>query len=108
MEVLNATYLVISGNLLKHFLTIILNNGQHYASKRAMQTLFPDGLANQYQEWPATDIDPSLDYIGLAKALDCHGIKITNLKKINAVFNEAKDYLKKNIPVVIDVQIPKK
>ena len=90
------------------FITIILNNGQHYASKRAMQTLFPNGLANQHQEWPATDIDPSLDYIELAKALGCHGIKITNLKKIYAVFNEAKDYLKKNIPVVIDVQIPKK
>ncbi len=73
-----------------------------------MQTLFPDGLANQYQEWPATDIDPSLDYIELAKALGCQGIKITNLKKVNTVFNEAKDYLKKNIPVVIDVQIPKK
>ena len=90
------------------FITIILNNGQHYASKRAMQTLFPDGLANQYQEWPATDIDPSLDYIELAKALGCQGIKITNLKKVNTVFNEAIDYLKKNIPVVIDVQIPKK
>ena len=90
------------------FITIILNNGQHYASKRAMQTLFPDGIANKQQEWPATDIEPRLEYTELAKAIGCHGIKIANLQEINSIFTEAKKYLKKNIPVVLDVRIPKK
>ncbi|MBR73419.1 MAG: hypothetical protein CL872_00540, partial [Dehalococcoidaceae bacterium] len=90
------------------FITLILNNGQHYASKRAMQTLFPHGSANKAEEWPATDIEPRLEYTELAKAIGCHGIKITNSQDIIAAFNEAKTYLKRKIPVVLDVQIPKK
>ena len=90
------------------FITLILNNGQHYASKRAMQTLFPHGSANKAEEWPATDIEPRLEYTELAKAIGCHGIKITNSQDIIPAFNEAKTYLKRKIPVVLDVQIPKK
>jgi acetolactate synthase-1/2/3 large subunit len=90
------------------FLTIILNNRQHFASKRAIQALFPRGVANEKQNWPATNIEPSPDYSALAIALDCHGIKITELQEIKSSFIEAKKYLNNGIPVVIDVQILKK
>lgn len=57
-------------------MTIIMNNSQWWAVRRATVGMYPDGLASKANSLPVVDLTPSPDYEKITEAFGGHGERV--------------------------------
>jgi acetolactate synthase I/II/III large subunit len=89
------------------FVTLILNNHSYYASKRPVQTLYPEGAAALADDFPEADLSPELDYVTLARACGGDGRVVSAPDEVGEALRWAFGLAADGCCVVLDVRLPR-
>ncbi|HWG03618.1 MAG TPA: thiamine pyrophosphate-dependent enzyme, partial [Beijerinckiaceae bacterium] len=84
-------------------LTMILNNAQWGAVRRATTAMYPDGLAAKANSLPIVDLTPSPAYEKIIEAFDGVGEKVEEPGKLVAAIGRALDKVATGTPVTLNV-----
>ncbi len=85
-------------------LTVILNNRQWGAVRRATLSLYGDGAAAQSNDPPLTRLDPSPDYEKIVEASGGWGAKVARQEDLLPAIEEGLDAIaRQRVPAVINV-----
>lgn len=87
------------------FLTVIFNNSMHFATKRALQTWFPDGSSKRTGRWTGIDITPSPEYALLAQACRAYGERVDLPDQLIEALQRGIERIRDGQCAVIDVRI---
>lgn len=85
------------------FLTIIVNNRMHNASRNSMKAGYPDSVAWQNKNWVGMEIDPPPDYATLATASRAAGFTVHKPSELRAVLDRAIAEVEGGRAAVVDV-----
>ena len=72
-------------------LTIVMNNAQWFAVRRATVSMFPDGLASRANSLPIVDLSPSADYEKITQAFGGYGERVGDPAKLIPAMERALD-----------------
>ena len=89
------------------FVTVILNNHSYYASKRPVQSLYPDGAAAGADDFPEADLSPEPDYALLARACGGDGRVVETPGDAGDALRWALGRAAEGVCVVLDVRLPR-
>ena len=89
------------------FVTVILNNHSYYASKRPVQTLYPEGAAALGDDFPEADLTPELDYVTLARACGGDGRVVESPAEVGEALRWGLRLASDGCSVVLDVRLPR-
>ncbi|HXM55056.1 MAG TPA: thiamine pyrophosphate-dependent enzyme, partial [Candidatus Dormibacteraeota bacterium] len=89
------------------FVTVILNNHAYHASKRPVQTLYPDGAAVRSGDFPETELTPETDYALLARACGGDGRAVDSPGDLGDALRWALGEAKHGRCVVLDARLPR-
>ncbi len=70
-------------------LTMVLNNSQWYAVRRATMSMYPDGLAAKQNSLPIVDLSPSPDFEKVAESCGGYGERVENPAKLIGAMERA-------------------
>ncbi len=87
------------------FLTIILNNQMHFATKRSWLMHYPKGHGNQLDQFVGTDLQPSPDFAHLANACHAYGKTVTCPEELPDAIQRALEAVRGGQAAVLDVRI---
>ena len=87
------------------FLTIILNNQMHFATKRSWLMHYPQGHARQLDRFVGTDLQPSPDFAHLARACHAYGKTVINPEELPDAIQRALETVRGGQAAVLDVRI---
>lgn len=87
------------------FLTVILNNQMHFATKRSWLMHYPDGTAKQADRFPGVDLSPSPDFAMLARACHAWGECVEDPQALPDALRRALDAVAGGQAAVLDVRI---
>ncbi len=88
------------------FVTVILDNGAYLASRRPVETLFPEGAARRANSFPETRLGGSLDYAALARACGGEGLVVGHPDQIGDALRTALAATAQGRCAVIDARLP--
>lgn len=89
------------------FLTVVLNNGGYFASKRPVLELYPDGASAAADRFPETEIDAPPDLVGIARACGGDGSLVSAPGEMAAAVDRGLAALRAGRCAVIDVRLPR-
>ena len=89
------------------FVTVILNNSRYAASQTPVERLFPDGTAAARRDFAETDLDPPVDYAGVARACGAEGIQVKSHEGVHDAVRQSLKRLDEGVSTVIDLVLPK-
>jgi acetolactate synthase I/II/III large subunit len=89
------------------FATVILNNRSYYASKRPVQTLYPDGAAAAGDDFPETALAPDPDYARLAEACGGAGRAVEGPGDLGDAVRWALAEVRHGRCAVLDARLPR-
>ncbi len=84
-------------------ITMVMNNSQWWAVRRATVGMYPDGLASKANSLPIVDLTPSPDYEKIAEAFGGHGERVEDPDKLPAALERAYKKVSDGIPVTLNV-----
>jgi acetolactate synthase-1/2/3 large subunit len=84
-------------------LTMILNNSQWGAVRRAAVAMYPQGLAAKANSLPLVDLTPSPAYEKISEAFGGTGERVEDPQKLVAAVDRALDKVAAGIPVTLNV-----
>jgi len=83
-------------------LTIICNNSEWFAVRRATTTMYPEGRAAKSNILPAVNLTPSPNYEKVVSAVDGHGEKVENPEDLPGAIERALKAMENGDPAVIN------
>jgi acetolactate synthase I/II/III large subunit len=84
-------------------LTMIMNNSQWFAVRRATVSMYPDGLASKANSLPIVDLSPSPDYHKLADAFGGYGEKVEDPAKLKGAIGRALEQVAQGRQAILNV-----
>jgi acetolactate synthase-1/2/3 large subunit len=87
------------------FLTVILNNQMHFATKRSWLMHYPEGTAKQTNRFPGVDLSPSPDFARLAQSCHAYGEQVDDPKALPEALNRGLEAVAAGQAAVLDVRI---
>jgi len=72
-------------------LTMVMNNSQWFAVRRATTAMYPDGLASKANSLPIVDLSPSADYEKITEAFGGYGARVDDPTKLIPALEKALD-----------------
>lgn len=84
-------------------LTMIMNNSQWYAVRRATTGMYPDGLAAKANSLPIVDLAPSPDYEKIAESCGGYGERLEDPDKVIPALERAFKKLSDGVQVSLNV-----
>lgn len=88
------------------FVTVILDNGAYLASRRPVETLFPEGAARRGNSFPETRLGGALDYAALARACGGEGLVVERPDQMAAALERAIASTREGRCAVVDARLP--
>ncbi|MBT7268321.1 MAG: thiamine pyrophosphate-requiring protein [Rhodospirillaceae bacterium] len=85
-------------------LTIVMNNSQWFAVRRATNTMYPDGKAAKANEMPLTDLNPSPNFAKTMEACGGYGEEIIDPDKLEEAIQRGLEKVRAGIPVLLNVR----
>lgn len=89
------------------FVTVILNNGSYYASKRPVLSLYPGGAAAAAGDFPETELSPTIDYTLLARACGGDGRAVEAPADLGDALRWALGEADHGRCIVLDARLPR-
>jgi len=89
------------------FVAVVLNNRSYYASKRPVQSLYPEGAAVAANDFPETELTPETDYALLARACGGEGRRVDAPADLPDALRWAVTESSHGRCVVIDARLPR-
>ncbi|MGE3246921.1 MAG: thiamine pyrophosphate-requiring protein [Beijerinckiaceae bacterium] len=86
-------------------LTIIMNNSQWWAVRRATVGMYPDGLASKANSLPIVDLTPSPDYEKITEAFGGYGERVEDPEKMLPALERAYKKLQDGQQVTINAVV---
>ena len=86
-------------------LTIIMNNSQWWAVRRATVGMYPDGLASKANSLPIVDLTPSPDYEKITEAFGGYGERVEDPAKMLPALERAYKKLQDGQQVTINAVV---
>ena len=86
-------------------LTIVMNNSQWWAVRRATVGMYPDGLASKANSLPIVDLTPSPDYEKIVEAFGGYGERVEDPAKMLPALERAYKKLQDGQQVVINAVV---
>jgi acetolactate synthase I/II/III large subunit len=87
------------------FLTIILNNEMHFATKRSWLMHYPEGTAKQANRFPGVDLSPSPDFAQLAQSCHAYGERVDDPQDLPEALSRGLEAVAGGQAAVLDVRI---
>ena len=84
-------------------LTIINNNSEWFAVRRATTVMYPDGRAAKSNTLPVVNLTPSPNYEKIVEAVDGYGEKVEDPAKLPAAMERAMHAVEDGNPAVLNV-----
>ncbi|MFN3892921.1 MAG: thiamine pyrophosphate-requiring protein [Beijerinckiaceae bacterium] len=84
-------------------LTMIMNNSQWFAVRRATVAMYPKGLAAQANSLPIVDLSPSPDYHRIADAFGGYGEKVDDPAKLKGAIGRALEQVAQGRQATLNV-----
>jgi acetolactate synthase-1/2/3 large subunit len=84
-------------------LTIINNNSEWYAVRRATTAMYPDGRAAKSNTLPVVNLTPSPNYEKIVESVDGYGEKVEDPAKLPAAMERALQAVEDGNPAVLNV-----
>lgn len=84
-------------------LTMIMNNSQWFAVRRATVAMYPKGLASQANSLPIVDLSPSPDYHRIADAFGGYGEKVDDPAKLKGAIGRALEQVAQGRQATLNV-----
>ncbi|MDB5570218.1 MAG: hypothetical protein JWN93_1401 [Hyphomicrobiales bacterium] len=72
-------------------LTMVMNNSQWFAVRRATVSMYPDGLASKANSLPIVDLAPNADYHKISEAFGGYGERVEDPAKLIPALERALD-----------------
>jgi acetolactate synthase-1/2/3 large subunit len=88
-------------------LTVIYNNRSWNASVNPVKVLYPDGWAVKTNNFPGCDIDPSPDFVQVAKSSGAHTERVDDPVELAGALHRALDAVKHGKQALVDVILRK-
>jgi acetolactate synthase-1/2/3 large subunit len=89
------------------FVVVVLNNGAYLASRRPVETLYPEGVSTRTADFPETDLWPPLDLPLLARACGGQGQVVEGPADLAAAVRWALEVTAGGECAVLDVRLPR-
>ena len=84
-------------------LTIINNNSEWYAVRRATTSMYPQGRAAKSNTLPVVNLTPSPNYEKIVESVDGYGEKVEDPAKLPAAMERAMQAVEDGNPAVLNV-----
>jgi acetolactate synthase I/II/III large subunit len=84
-------------------LTMVMNNSQWFAVRRATVSMYPNGLASQANSLPIVDLSPSPDYHKIAEAFGGYGERVDDPAKLKGAIERALDQVAQGRQATLNV-----
>lgn len=84
-------------------LTMVMNNSQWFAVRRATVAMYPDGLASKANSLPIVDLSPSPDYHRIAEAFGGYGEKVDDPAKLKGAIGRALEQVAQGRQATLNV-----
>ncbi len=85
-------------------LTVIANNEQWFAVRRATTAMYPDGRASKANSLPVVDLTPSPDYSKIVEFCDGYGETVEDPAKLHGALERGLKAVDNGNPAVINVR----
>jgi acetolactate synthase-1/2/3 large subunit len=86
-------------------LTMVMNNSQWFAVRRATVSMYPDGLASKANSLPIVDLSPSPDYHKIAEAFGGYGEKVDDPAKLKGAISRALEHVAQGRQATLNVSV---
>jgi acetolactate synthase-1/2/3 large subunit len=84
-------------------LTIVMNNSQWFAVRRATLNMYPTGHASRANALPIVELAPSVDYEKIVEACGGHGEKVEDPAKLEATLRRSLEKVASGVPVTLAI-----
>jgi acetolactate synthase-1/2/3 large subunit len=84
-------------------LTMVMNNSQWFAVRRATVSMYPDGLASKANSLPIVDLSPSPDYHKITEAFGGYGERIEDPAKLIPAMERALNKVEQGQQATLNV-----
>ncbi len=84
-------------------LTIVMNNSQWFAVRRATLAMYPTGHASKANALPVVELAPSVDYEKIVEACGGHGEKVEDPAKLEATLRRSLEKVASGTPVTLAI-----
>lgn len=84
-------------------LTMVMNNSQWFAVRRATVAMYPQGLASKANSLPIVDLSPSPDYHRIAEAFGGYGEKVDDPAKLKGAIGRALEQVAQGRQATLNV-----
>ncbi len=84
-------------------LTLVMNNSQWFAVRRATMSMYPTGHASKANQLPIVELAPSVDYEKIVEACGGHGEKVEDPAKLEAALRRGLEKVAAGIPVTLAI-----
>jgi acetolactate synthase-1/2/3 large subunit len=88
------------------FLTVVLENGGYFASKRPVMALYPDGASVAAGRFPETEFPDAPDVVAIARACGGDGSVVRRPDEMAAAVERGLATVRSGRCAVIDVKLP--
>lgn len=85
-------------------LTVVMNNSQWFAVRRATNVMYPNGKAIKANTMPLTDLNPSPNFAKTMEACGGYGEEITDPDKLEDAMRRGLAMVRAGTPVLINVR----
>ncbi|HEY8580915.1 MAG TPA: thiamine pyrophosphate-requiring protein [Beijerinckiaceae bacterium] len=86
-------------------LTMVMNNSQWFAVRRATVSMYPEGLASKANSLPIVDLSPSPDYHKIAEAFGGYGERVEDPAKLIPAMERALDKVAQGQQATLNVVV---
>jgi acetolactate synthase-1/2/3 large subunit len=86
-------------------LTMVMNNSQWFAVRRATVSMYPDGLAAKANSLPIVDLSPSPDYHKITEAFGGYGERVEDPAKLIPAMERALDKVAQGQQATLNVVV---
>ena len=84
-------------------LSIVMNNSQWFAVRRATLSMYPTGHASKANALPVVELSPSVDYEKIVEACGGHGEKVEDPAKLEATLRRSLEKVASGTPVSLSI-----
>lgn len=86
-------------------LTMVMNNSQWFAVRRATVSMYPEGLASKANSLPIVDLSPSPDYDKITEAFGGYGERVDDPAKLIPAMERALDKVAQGQQATLNVVV---
>jgi acetolactate synthase-1/2/3 large subunit len=84
-------------------LTLVMNNSQWFAVRRATLSMYPDGHASKANQLPVVELAPSVDYEKIVEACGGHGEKVEDPAKLESTLRRSLEKVASGTAVTLAI-----